>query len=80
MPFEECPICGGELIGQEVGKLLKAGVRIFFGHSRENSSTALMAMLLFPLILELSLPMICPVAASHEILTRRAFPLLFLKP
>jgi hypothetical protein len=30
MPFEECPICGGELVEQEVGKLLKDGVRIFF--------------------------------------------------
>jgi len=35
MPFEECPICGGEFIGQEVGKLLKGGVRIFSSFSRK---------------------------------------------
>ena len=26
MPFEKCPICGGELIEKEVEKLLKGGV------------------------------------------------------
>ena len=25
-PFEECPVCGGELIEKEVEKLLKGGV------------------------------------------------------
>jgi len=26
MPFEKCPICGGELIEKEVEKLLKGGI------------------------------------------------------
>jgi YgiT-type zinc finger domain-containing protein len=25
-PFEKCPICGGELVGKEVEKLLRGGV------------------------------------------------------
>jgi len=25
-PFDRCPICGGELVGREVEKLLKGGV------------------------------------------------------
>lgn len=27
-PFEECPVCGGELIQKDVEKLLKGGVHI----------------------------------------------------
>lgn len=26
MPFEKCPVCGGEVVGKEVEKLLKGGV------------------------------------------------------
>ncbi len=26
MPFEECPVCGGELVEKEVEKLLRGGV------------------------------------------------------
>ena len=26
MPFEKCPICGGEVVGREVEKLLRGGV------------------------------------------------------
>jgi YgiT-type zinc finger domain-containing protein len=26
MPFEQCPVCGGELVGKEVEKLLRGGV------------------------------------------------------
>ena len=26
MPFEKCPICGGEVVGKEVEKLLRGGV------------------------------------------------------
>lgn len=25
MPFERCPVCGGELVGKEVEKLLRGG-------------------------------------------------------
>jgi len=26
MPFKKCPVCGGELVGKEVEKLLRGGV------------------------------------------------------
>ena len=26
MPFERCPVCGGELVGKEVEKLLRGGI------------------------------------------------------
>jgi YgiT-type zinc finger domain-containing protein len=26
MPFEKCPVCGGEMVGKEVEKLLRGGV------------------------------------------------------
>lgn len=26
MPFEQCPVCGGELVAKEVEKLLRGGV------------------------------------------------------
>jgi len=28
MPFEKCPICGGELVEKEVEKLLRGGVHV----------------------------------------------------
>lgn len=28
MPFERCPICGGELVEKEVEKLLRGGVHV----------------------------------------------------
>jgi len=28
MPFEKCPVCGGEMIEKEVEKLLRGGVHI----------------------------------------------------
>jgi YgiT-type zinc finger domain-containing protein len=28
MPFEKCPICGGELVEKEVEKLLRGGIHI----------------------------------------------------
>lgn len=27
-PFEECPVCGGELAGRDVEKLLKGGIHV----------------------------------------------------
>jgi len=26
MPFERCPVCGGDLVGKEVEKLLRGGI------------------------------------------------------
>lgn len=28
MPFEECPVCGGELVEKEVDKLLRGGIHM----------------------------------------------------
>jgi len=28
MPFEKCPICGGELVEKEVEKLLRGGIHV----------------------------------------------------
>jgi YgiT-type zinc finger domain-containing protein len=28
MPFEKCPVCGGEMVAKEVEKLLRGGVNI----------------------------------------------------
>jgi YgiT-type zinc finger domain-containing protein len=28
MPFSKCPVCGGEMVGKEVEKLLRGGVHI----------------------------------------------------
>jgi len=28
MPFEKCPVCGGELVKKEVEKLLKGGIHV----------------------------------------------------
>jgi YgiT-type zinc finger domain-containing protein len=30
MPFEKCPVCGGELVEKEVTKLLRSGVNTAF--------------------------------------------------
>jgi len=30
MPFGKCPVCGGEMVGKEVEKLLRGGVNTAF--------------------------------------------------
>ena len=40
LPFEKCPVCGGEMVEKEVEKLLRGGARPLFEFKQKSVCTA----------------------------------------